>query len=42
MADGTGAPDERLVEHTQQMFDLARSGAGVSMFGRPDLFESTL
>jgi uncharacterized protein len=27
MADGTDAPDERLVELAHQMFDLARAGA---------------
>jgi uncharacterized protein len=27
MADGTHAPDERLVELAHQMFDLARAGA---------------
>jgi len=26
MADGTDAPDERLVEIAHQMFDLARAG----------------
>ena len=26
MADETGAPDERLVELTHQMFDLTRTG----------------